>query len=84
MDLVIDVYEFDASSLSYSMEKADMTLDYYITNFEVDSEIKIKIIRLILYTLSRVHEKDIIHRDLSPTNIFFSQWEHKDCRFWFR
>ncbi|MEB7675011.1 protein kinase [Staphylococcus equorum] len=81
MDLVIDVYEFDASSLSYSMEKADMTLDYYITNFEVDSEIKIKIIRLILYTLSRVHEKDIIHRDLSPTNIFFSRGNIKIADF---
>ena len=73
MHSVVDVYEFNISRLSYSMEKAKMTLDYYITNFEVDSESKIKIIRLILYTISEVHEKDIIHRDLSPTNIFFTK-----------
>lgn len=73
MHSVVDVYEFNISRLSYSMEKAEMTLDYYITNFEVDSESKIKIIRLILYTISEVHEKDIIHRDLSPTNIFFTK-----------
>lgn len=83
MHFIIDVYEFDDSSLSYSMEKADMTLDYYITNFEVDSEIKIKIkiIRLILYTISKVHEKDIIHRDLSPTNIYFSYGDIKIADF---
>ncbi|RIL72284.1 kinase [Staphylococcus devriesei] len=81
MPLVIDVYEFDANSLSYSMEKADMTLEYYITNCEVDSEDKIKIIRLILYTISRVHEKGIIHRDLSPTNIFFSHGKIKIADF---
>ena len=57
MELIIDVYEFDNSRLSYSMEKADMTLEHYINNYEVDLEIKIKIIRLILYTISNVHEK---------------------------
>ena len=34
-----------------------MTLEHYINNYEVDLEIKIKIIRLILYTISNVHEK---------------------------
>lgn len=81
MELVIDVYEFDNSRLSYSMEKADMTLEYYINNYEVDLEIKIKIIRLILYTISNVHEKDIIHRDLSPTNIFFTNGNIKVADF---
>ncbi|HCW3604099.1 TPA: protein kinase domain-containing protein [Staphylococcus aureus] len=81
MELIIDVYEFDNSSLSYSMEKADMTLEHYIINHEVDLEIKIKIIRLILYTISNVHEKGIIHRDLSPTNIFFTNGNIKIADF---
>ncbi|WP_148249484.1 protein kinase domain-containing protein, partial [Staphylococcus aureus] len=75
------VYEFDNSRLSYSMEKADMTLEHYINNYEVDLEIKIKIIRLILYTISNVHEKGIIHRDLSPTNIFFTNGNIKVADF---
>lgn len=70
MKSVINVYEFNNKDLSYSMEKADMTLEEYINNFEVNLETKIKIIRLIIYTVSNVHAKDIIHRDLSPTNIF--------------
>ena len=81
MELIIDVYEFDNSRLSYSMEKADMTLEHYINNYEVDLEIKIKIIRLILYTISNVHEKGIIHRDLSPTNIFFTNGNIKVADF---
>lgn len=79
MELIIDVYEFDNGSLSYSMEKADMTLEYYINNYEVDLEIKI--IRLILYTISNVHEKGIIHRYLSPTNIFFTNGNIKIADF---
>lgn len=70
MESVINVYEYDNNHLSYSMEKADMTLEDYINNSKVDLETKTKIIRLILYTISKVHENDIIHRDLSPTNIF--------------
>lgn len=81
LELVIDVYEFDNSRLSYSMEKADMTLEYYINNYEVEVEIKIKIIRLVLYTISIVHEKGIIHRDLSPTNIFFTNGNIKVADF---
>lgn len=81
MPFVIDVYDFNESELSYSMEKADMTLDDYITNFEVDLQTKIKIIRLILYTISKVHERDIIHRDLSPTNIFLSHGKIKIADF---
>lgn len=81
MELIIDVYDFDNSCLSYSMEKADMTLEHYINNYEVDLEIKIKIIRLILYTISNVHEKGIIHRDLSPTNIFFTNGNIKVADF---
>ncbi|MGJ5912124.1 protein kinase domain-containing protein [Staphylococcus equorum] len=79
MELIIDVYDFDNSRLSYSMEKADMTLEHYINNYEVDLEIKI--IRLILYTISNVHEKGIIHRDLSPTNIFFTNGNIKVADF---
>lgn len=69
MDLVINVYEFDESDLSYSMEKAEMTLYEYVNNGEIEEETKIKIIRLILYVIGEVHEENIIHRDLSPTNI---------------
>lgn len=81
MDLIIDVYEFDNSRLSYSMERAGMTLEHYINKYEVNLEIKIKIIRLILYTISNVHEKGIIHRDLSPTNIFFTNGNIKVADF---
>ncbi|MDO5376385.1 MAG: protein kinase [Staphylococcus rostri] len=69
MDLVINVYEFDESDLSYSMEQAEMTLYEYINKNIIEEDSKIKVIRLVLYVIGEVHKKNIIHRDLSPTNI---------------
>ena len=67
---VITVYEFDKSSCSYSMEEAETTLDQFVSQFELQEEVKTTIIRMILNIMKQVHERDIIHRDLSPNNIF--------------
>ena len=56
---------------SYTMEKADFTLANYIKESELPDESKFNILRQILHTISLVHKRGILHRDLSPTNIFF-------------
>lgn len=53
------------------MEKADYTLVDYIGESELTEDSQINIIRQILYTMSIVHQRDVLHRDLSPTNVFF-------------
>lgn len=67
---IIEVYKFDVFSYSYTMEVAEHTLDKYITGSSITEEIRINCIRQILHIMTEVHKRDIIHRDLSPNNIF--------------
>lgn len=70
IESIIKVYDFDDSNCSYTMEKADTTLADFIGESDLPKDSKINIIRQILYTMSIVHQREILHRDLSPTNIF--------------
>ena len=67
---IISVYDFNIDDYSYTMEKADSTLEEYIHKYSLDEESKIKIINRILEIMSEVHNRNVIHRDLSPNNIF--------------
>lgn len=68
---IIRVYDFDEGSCSYTMEKADSTLEDFVKESSLSDASKINIIRQIVYTMSLVHQRGVLHRDLSPTNIFF-------------
>lgn len=68
--MVIKVYEFNEEDYSYTMEQAEQTFEDYVMNGNLDEATKIKCIRLILNTMKDVHNRGIIHRDLSPNNIF--------------
>lgn len=52
------------------MEQAEQTLEKYITGSSITEEIKVNCIRQVLYIMTEVHKRDIIHRDISPNNIF--------------
>lgn len=67
---IITVYTFDEGNSSYTMEPAETTLEKYINDNDVSEEIKVTCIRQILHVMTKVHNRDIIHRDLSPNNIF--------------
>lgn len=67
---IIQVFSFDEGSCSYTMEPAEITLEEYVRNNTLNDEIRINCIRQILYIMSEVHRRDIIHRDLSANNIF--------------
>lgn len=66
---VIEVYEFDEDDQSYTMKLAERTLEDFITNTSPILNNQIKIIRQILNTMKSVHERNIVHRDISPYNI---------------
>lgn len=68
--MVITVYAFNKDDYSYTMERAEQTFERYILDNNFDESTQIKCIRLILNTMKEVHNRDIIHRDLSPNNIF--------------
>lgn len=77
---IIDVYSFNETSYSYTMEKMEQSLSEYINSHPTDTQRR-KIIEQILYTMSLVHNRDIIHRDLSSNNIFISNGTIKIADF---
>ena len=78
---IIKVYDFNSVTNEYTMEYCDNNLFKYISENNVTESQKIKIALLIVETMSAVHKRNIIHRDLSPTNILFSKNELKIADF---
>ena len=67
---IIKVYEYDEEGSSYTMEMADKTYQNYINGSNIEEVDKVNLIKQILKIMSSVHKREIIHRDLSPNNIF--------------
>lgn len=67
---IIAVFSFDEGSCSYTMEPAEQTLEEYVRNNRLTDEIRINCIRQVLFIMTKVHKRNVIHRDLSPNNIF--------------
>ena len=70
IDGVIKVFNYNESTLSYTMEKGEIDLHNYIINGNLDNDHKRIIAYQICTIMSMVHKRSIIHRDLSPSNIF--------------
>ena len=67
---IITVYSFDEDNCSYTMEPAETTLERYVLDHQLNDDNKLNCIRQILYIMTQVHKRNIIHRDISPNNIF--------------
>lgn len=67
---IIAVFSFDEGSCSYTMEPAEQTLEEYVRNNRLTDKIRINCIRQVLFIMTKVHKRNVIHRDLSPNNIF--------------
>lgn len=78
---IIKVFNYDEKKISYTMEKGEMDLYSFVKNNCLDEESKRKIIYQIAYIMNEVHKREIIHRDLSPTNIFLFSGQLKIADF---
>lgn len=78
---IIRVFIFNEANYSYTMELAECTLEDYLSRHGITDDIRLDCIRQILYIMSEVHKKDIIHRDLSPNNIFILSGKIKIADF---
>lgn len=67
---VINAYELNEDKCYYTMEYAESSLEKHIINNSLDEKNKIDYIQQILEIITEVHNRDTIHRDLSPNNIF--------------
>ena len=72
---IIEGYEYNADSISYTMEYCESDLKKYISESYLDETKRIDLIMEILQIMSQVHERKVWHRDLSPKNIFIKN-EH--------
>ena len=77
---VLHVYDFDDESCSYTMEEGECTLEAFLTNPLSDS-VKTAILRQILLAMKTIHNRGVVHRDISPTNIFILKGEIKIADF---
>ncbi|MED3823020.1 protein kinase [Priestia flexa] len=66
---IIEVYDFHMDDYSYTMKFAEQSLFDYISNSTHDFDSQKTMIRQILYVMNKVHDRNIIHRDISPHNI---------------
>lgn len=78
---IIKVFSFYEDEHAYTMEKAESTLRSYVLNGILGSDLKIELIRQVLSIMATVHSRDIIHRDISPTNIFLISGKVKIADF---
>ena len=69
LDGVIKVFQYDEHDIAYTMELAEMDLHKYVTSNTLSFDTKIIIIYQILDVMKKVHSRDIVHRDISPSNI---------------
>lgn len=70
---IIPVYDFNPTNYSYTMLRCDKTLKSYLDSENPSDEERTLIIDTILETMEKVHEKGILHRDLSVNNILIKK-----------
>ncbi|MFL2095549.1 protein kinase domain-containing protein [Marinilactibacillus psychrotolerans] len=68
---VIPIYGFRHDNLSYEMLLCNKTLDDVIDEGNLNENEKDNIIDFILEVIEKVHDRNIIHRDLSLNNVLY-------------
>jgi serine/threonine-protein kinase len=74
---VVDVYGYNQNNNEYTMEFMDYTLCDYIEKYRnklTDHQRK-NICNQILKAFAYIHSKDLLHRDISPTNILIKEYD---------
>ena len=81
LENIIKVYDYNSITNEYIMEFGEENLYEYINKSNITQEDKKEIVLIILRTMSEVHKRQIIHRDLSPTNMLFVNGKLKIADF---
>lgn len=65
----LKVFDYDSQALTYSMEKASVSLEDYIEKKTLSDEEKDKIVMRCAECMKYLHNEGILHRDFHPGNI---------------
>ena len=74
---IVKVYNYNNEANEYTMEYIDKTIETYIqhNNDRLSLERRKGIIRQICRALEYIHNKGLLHRDLSITNVLVQEYE---------
>lgn len=78
---IINVFDYYDNNCSYTMEEAEQTLYKYIVENDLPESSRKICIRQVLNVMKEVHDRDIIHRDISPNNVLLISSELKISDF---
>lgn len=70
IDGIIEGYEYNEDDISYTMEYCPSDLKRFIEGAPLTEDDRVDLILEILSIMQAVHERHVLHRDLSPKNIF--------------
>ncbi len=75
---ILEVYSYDTSNNSYIMEYCDYTLDKYIAinNQTLSFDKRRKLALQFLYGINYIHQKDLLHRDISFGNALIKCYDY--------
>lgn len=73
---VIPVYQYSEHELHYEMLLCSNTLENLIAENILSESDKDKVIDFILIVMEKVHNKGVIHRDLSLNNVLYNRGEY--------
>lgn len=68
---VIPIYDYDPTQYQYDMLLCDQTLENMLQNSDLNTNQEEYLIDFILKVMTEVHGRNILHRDLSCSNILF-------------
>lgn len=73
IDGIIPLFDnYNVAEYSYEMKYCETNLESFIKDNELNVQQKIEIVKIILNILAQVHQRNTIHRDLSPNNILIN------------
>ncbi len=74
---IVEVFRFDEEKNEYYMEQADYTIGQYIdkNNSTISKERRVDLARQVIRALKYVHSKDLLHRDISLSNVLLFQYD---------
>ncbi|MDF9449915.1 protein kinase [Bacillus toyonensis] len=77
---ILEVYTFDDKNRQYIMEYIDDSLYSYISkhNNTLDFAKRNNLIQQIFKAFIYIHSKDVLHRDISPSNILIKKYDGTD------